>query len=266
MTSFYSPFFRGKPHGRESAKSQFASNVCSLVDSFCRGNVSEFCRSVGFSRSTVDRWMGSRQCPSLTSLMLVASCFRIPLINLVFADVRGGSHSGLRLITPDIASMARRKLQKRNVALLKETLESSVAARELAPPSLRSLCARTGVDQSYAMRKFPRLASEIVSRYKLNQNLQKQKRLNFVKMQVESVVRRLDAQGAYPSQDRVRKLLPSKCDLREPFARAQRLRLIRELGWKNGTRTFQGASLVTVADAIKPLANDAPANGVESPS
>jgi hypothetical protein len=219
---------------RSGTRTQFSCNVSSLVDLHWQGNVSAFSRFLGIHYSTAQFWIASRQRPSLGSLLLIAYRFQVSIENLLFGDIRRCSLPDPKRSATNILAPSKRKLRRHDLAVIERMLQDAVNDSGCPPPSLREICLRIGRSQSYAMHKFRPLASEIALRYDSQRKIGAQKRLDFIRSQVNSAVRQIDASGLYPSLNRVGKLLPERVSLRDRVAKVEWRRATRELGWVNG--------------------------------
>jgi hypothetical protein len=100
------------------------------------------------------------------------------------------------------------------------------------PTSLRQLAKRLGYGDRTLAYNFPQECSLIIKRAQEYRKLQQERQLDQICTQIRQTISALHAQGIYPTQSKVRAMLPAGW-MRRPEARMTWLEALRELGLKD---------------------------------
>lgn len=115
-----------------------------------------------------------------------------------------------------------------------------MATHRESPVSAGQIGRELGLRYDELSRFCPDLLTEITSAYREATRKRSKQRMERIQQVVRDAVARLDAEGVYPSINRVRAILPRKAILRLAGARQAWLDALRKHGWEMGGRRLTG--------------------------
>ncbi|MFT5470699.1 MAG: hypothetical protein ACI8UO_005830 [Verrucomicrobiales bacterium] len=222
----------GRGRLRSLPRNRFGENMEFILKQSFSGNLTPMAKLLHITRSSLKQWILGKQVPTMNYLLWVS--YRsgqnpLDLLTLSNASMPPfcvhtfGNNGDLDFVRHQCRPSQRSKVE----SALKELIESP----ESPPPSLKQLAKRLGTHISSISRQHPQAAQIIKERYQAHQEESRLRRERQEREAVESAVRKLHADGAYPSIRKVRDLLPNWRMLRNPTLADHRRQLIHKLGY-----------------------------------
>jgi hypothetical protein len=208
--------------------SSFPSNVSALIEQMFDGNSAALTRVLRVTRKTVVDWAEGQLRPSVASLLAYEYCFGVRAIDWITTAVSPVRLQAPRPIDTVLAERIHRVPRKHDPEVVRRELTRAVEGDDFPPPSLRAVCLRLGCQQNIAMRRFPELARQIISRFKTFQAERKRQHELFMKMALESAVNQLLHEGRALSFHQLAKVLPKCVSIRDKRVLLEFKRLRKE--------------------------------------
>jgi hypothetical protein len=222
--------------------SGFPKNVELLRRCRFGGSVAALSRFLAVNRYTVLGWERCTQAPRLLLLADLSRKVRIPSENLLAMDLQPADFSletGVHRHLTRKKSTAPPPLDLVRARLL---LEEAAGDDRNAPQSLTKVAAQLRCRTKTLKQRFPDLVKRIKDRYQDACRLRKNARAERIGSIVRRVTLDIHRAGEYPSQCRVRQLLPKSIDMRDPTALQEWKQTLAELelGHDAGARPAPG--------------------------
>jgi len=222
--------------------SAFPKNVELLRRCRFGGSVAALSRFLAVNRYTVLGWERCTQAPRLLLLADLSRKVRIPSENLLAMDLQPADFSletGVHRHLTRKKSTAPPPLDLVRARLL---LEEAAGDDRNAPQSLTKVAAQLRCRTKTLKQRFPDLVKRIKDRYQDACRLRKNARAERIGSIVRRVTLDIHRAGEYPSQCRVRQLLPKSIDMRDPTALQEWKQTLAELelGHDAGARPAPG--------------------------
>ena len=113
---------------------------------------------------------------------------------------------------------------------------TNAAENPKSPPvSVAEVCRKVGCHPSFAVRKCPEAAAKIKKHWSTYWKIHKQQRQYFAALVTKCVASNLAAAGEYPSNNKMKRELPTWISLREAVSRKAWEEVLEEWGWKKDT-------------------------------
>lgn len=205
----------------------FPSNLAALIDQRFGGNSAAMAKVLGVTRKTVNDWADGLIRPSLASLLALEHSFGARAFDWITVPIAIPDLPATRPINAAKVDRIHPVGRRHHLAAVRSALVSIVESNAFPPRSLRAVCRELGFQQNMATRMFPRLARQIIERFRFFQTERKRMGEWFMKMLVRSALNQLLYEGRSLSFYELAKVLPphiSTCDKRVliEFKRLQR--------------------------------------------
>jgi hypothetical protein len=214
-----------------ASASAFPKNMERLLNCHFNGNVAALARFLAVNRYSVLAWKGGVHRPTLLSLADLSLRVKASMADLLGTQLEAADFS---LQTDGGSQPSRRRFlspPKTDLKKMRHVLEAAANNDVFPNPSLSKLAIQLGCNQSTLQRRFPELAQKIKERYQQYDAIRKEVRERLFRSIVNSTVMDIHKAGIYPSQCRVRKLLPKFIDMREPAAHEEWKQTLAKLNY-----------------------------------
>jgi len=205
-------------------------NIALSTEKVTNGNQLALARRLHVTQTSIWKWLGGESVPQLGTLLRI--CFRMGISPLAFLT---------EVIEPpappreDEMSSPMKKRQPRpykrfDVERMRSVLEAALQRRDEPPLSMADLARSLGYDQTILRKYFPDLCKAISKRYLDYLREKRLERIQRVCDELRQVMLSLHAQGCYPGQRQLEKLLSKPTCLMEPEVNRAWRQIIEELG------------------------------------
>jgi len=227
-----SDFLCNGPNNLVSASaSAFPKNMELLLNCHFDGNVAALARFLAVNRYSILAWKGGVHRPTLLSLADLSLRVKAPMADLLGSQVGAADFT---LQTDGGSQPSRRRFvspPKTDLEQMRRVLEEAANGDMFPNPSLSKLAIQLGCNQSTLQRRFPELAQKTKERYQKYDAIRKEVRAKLFRSMVRTTVIDIHKTGLYPSQSRVRELLPKFVDMREPVAQQEWKQTLAKLNY-----------------------------------
>jgi hypothetical protein len=215
------------------SRNHLTASLVSCIEQVTYGNQNAFAERLGLERSRVRVWWHGRAIPLFPQLLQL--CYQLDLAPLDL--VTGKPFQVVRLkvervMTPK--AVVHRPRPRVDVQQLRQALEGIIAAEEDPPPTLLEVSRRVGHDRGLLYQYAADLCAPIVERSIASQKRRQQQKLEAVANEIRQVMMHLHAQGIYPAQTKVARLLSKRGTFRSPAACDVWRQTLRELDLPEG--------------------------------
>jgi hypothetical protein len=222
----------GSNRFEDARKGRIAESMQVLVD-WNNGNLARTASTLGISPRTTKSICDGEQLPQLALLLRIIQTLEISPTALLYTEERIRPPSALPDSQASVEKPAKRarprsfdtdSVRLSLLRILNDELSDPIPTSEVARQVTR--------DHSQLIRHFPDLCHAISERYKAFRERQRSERREHVEQEIRSAVCELAAEGVYPSDWQVQKLLDRPGALREPLARASHRAALEDLGFR----------------------------------
>ncbi len=231
-------------HGLLAARGStaFPKNVELLRECHFGGNVAALSRFLALNRYTILGWERATQSPRLLLLADLSRKVKVPMEALLAKELQPADFSVE-------AGANRHLIRKRSAApppldlvRARRLLEEAASDDRNAPLSLTKVAAQLRCRTKTLLQRFPDLVNRIKDRYRDACCVRKRVRAEHIRSIVRRATLDIHRAGDYPSQCRVRQLLPKSIDMRDPTALQEWKQTLGELelGHDPGARLAPG--------------------------
>jgi hypothetical protein len=215
------------------SRDHLMQSLVSCIEQVTYGNQSAFARRIGVDKTNVREWWHRHSIPLFSQVLRL--CYQLDLSPL---DLLTGKPFQVKRLK--VKRVVRPKAVKRrpplpvDVPQLREVLEAVIAAEEDPPPTLLEVSKRVGHDRHVLYQYAADLCARIVARSTAYQKSRQQQKMEAVANEIRRVMFSLHAQGIYPAQTKVAKLLSKRGTFRNPAACEIWRQMLKELGLPEG--------------------------------
>lgn len=211
---------------RENVVSILSAHVLETM----RGKQAQAARQLGLTPSTLHQWLIGKKKPQLRNLLQVCSSLDISLLALLNGTAcPSGESQYPRRKLPESES-PRRPFRRFQRETLKQALLETISNPADPPLSLTKVAQQLGYRSSFLSRHFPESCQTISSHYQAYQADRRAQLFQRRWQEVHQAILSLHAQGIYPGEKRVRKLLKTPSSLRLPEIRWAMKATLSEMG------------------------------------
>jgi DNA-binding transcriptional regulator YhcF (GntR family) len=211
-------FLRDGQKKMPGGTSILARNIEVLLQSDFAGNIAALARFLSVNRYSVIAWKAGVHRPTLLALADLSIKVNVSMAELLVTQL-GAADFTLQSVGDRQPS---RRLfaspPKTDLVRMRRVLEEATKGEMFPAPSLNQLATRLTCNQSTIQRRFPELAEIIKSQHQRFAAIRIEIRSKLFRSIVHSTVMSIHQAGDYPSQWRVREMLPKFIDMREPVA------------------------------------------------
>lgn len=205
-------------------------NIARAAEKVTNGNQLASARRLHVTQTSIWKWLGGESVPQLGTLLRI--CFRMGISPLAFLT---GVIEPLAPPREETLSLPMKNRQSRpykrfDVERMRSILEATLQRRNEPPPSMEALARSLGYDQTIFRRYFPDLCKAVSKRYLDYLREKRLERIQRVCDELRQVMLSLHAQGYYPGQRQLEKLLSKPTCLMEPEVNRAWRQIIEELG------------------------------------
>ena len=193
----------------------FPANVAALVEQRFRGNSAAMARVLRVTWGTVHGWARGLFRPSLASLLGLENCFGATASEWITTTISVANLPATRSACSTDAGRIHPLRPHHDPQIVGPALARELASTAYPPRSLRAVCLELGFPHGIAMRRFPKLARQIVARFKFYRTEGKRTREMFMNMELASAVNRLLHDGRSLSFYELAKVLPPHVSVRD---------------------------------------------------
>lgn len=205
-------------------------NIACAVEQVTNGNQLASARLLHVTQTSIWKWLGGESVPQLGTLLRI--CFRMGISPLAFLK---GVIEPLAPPAEEARSLPRKNRQPRpykrfDVEGTRSVLEATLQSKDEPPMSMAKLARSLRSDQTILRKYFPDLCKAISKRYLDYLREKRLERIQRVCDELRQVMLSLHAQGYYPGQRQLEKLLSKPTCLMEPEVNRAWRQIIEELG------------------------------------
>lgn len=211
---------------RENAVSILSAYVSERM----QGKQAQAARQLGLTASTLHQWLIGKKKPQIRNLLQVCSSLDISLLALLNGTACPSGESRSPKWELPASESPRRPFRKFQREALKLALLEAVKNPADPPLSLTKLSQQLGYRSPFLSRHFPELCQAISSHYQAYQANRRAQLFQQRWQEVHQAILSLHAQGLYPGEKRVRKLLKTPSSLRLPGIRRAMKATLGEMG------------------------------------
>jgi transcriptional regulator with XRE-family HTH domain len=190
---------------------RFTHVINACVEAVTEGNATEFARRLDLEQAEVWRWQRRGTLPQLETLLWICARLTISPLQFLTGDlvtILPYQRSRQKYASRPKKSMGRLKQVDREH--VKEALEAIIQMNEVPPPSMHEVARRIGHARETLYALFPECCRTIGQRYRKYRNEQREKRIQRICDEVRETAYRLYAQGRYPDEGAVKKMLTTR--------------------------------------------------------
>lgn len=216
--------------GAALQKECFSQAVEIYLHEMAGGNVSAIARKFQVDRKTIRDWIKGIQVPQFASLLQFCYLCELSPLSL-FTDVMKVSRIAEAAV-PVAFSKNKKYYRSFDKERVRGILEAELAAGSCPPQPMSKVARKLGYDHSFLFKYYPNLCRAISARfeeYRASQSLGKKQGII---SEVRRAALKVQSEGLYPSQARVRNLLNRPGTIRNPEALHAWHDVLKELGWE----------------------------------
>jgi transcriptional regulator with XRE-family HTH domain len=196
-----------------------------------QGRRAQAARQLGLTASTLQQWLTGKKKPQMRNLLQVCSSLDISLLALLDGTAHLSGESRFSKWELPASEPPRRPFRRFHPETLKLALLEAVNHPANPPLSLTKLAQQLGYRSSFLSLHFPELCQAISSDYQAYQANRREQLFQQRWEEVHQAILSLHAQGLYPGETRIRKLLKVPSSLRLPAIRRAWKATLREMGF-----------------------------------
>ena len=193
--------------------------LSTYVNSHLGGRRAVAARRLSLTQSTLGQWLDGKHIPQVRNLLQVCCSLGISLLSLLKGMADEFPLAGEQTWKLPASEASRRSFRKFDAETLQQALQKALEEPELPPLSLNQVAQQLRYSTWQLSKLFPDLCHALSSRYHAYRGQQRMLRYQSRCEEVRQAVLHLHAQGMYPSEFRVRKLLKKPSILRFPEIR-----------------------------------------------
>lgn len=215
------------------SRDHLTASLVSCIEQVTYGNRSAFARRIGVDKANVREWWHRHSIPLFAQVLRL--CYQLdlsPLDLLTGRPFQVKRFKVKRVVRPNGAK--RRPPLPVDVPQLRKILEAIIAAEEDPPPTLLEVSKRVDHDRHVLYQYAADLCATIVARSTAYQKSRQQQKTEAVANEIRQVMVHLHAQGIYPAQTKVARLLSKRGTFRNPAACDVWRQILKELGLPEG--------------------------------
>lgn len=205
-------------------------NIARVVEQVTNGNQLATARLLHVTQAAIWKWLGGETIPHLG--MLLRMCFQMGISPLAFLSGVIEPLPSLREAEQSLPLKKRssRPYKRFDVEYARSVLEAALQSKDEPPPSMEELAHSAGFDQTNCRRYFPDACKAVSKRYLDYLRKKRRERIQQVCDELRQAMLTLHAQGHYPGQRQLEKLLIKPTCLMEPEVNRAWRQMIEELG------------------------------------
>ena len=193
----------------------FPVNVAALAAQRFGGNSTAMARVLRVTWRTVHGWARGWFRPSLASLLELENCFGATASEWITTTISVANLPAIRSVFSTDGSRIHPVRPHHDPQNVGPALARELASEAFPPRSLRAVGLEPGFPHGIAKRRFPKLARQIVARFKFYRTEGKRTREMFMNMELASAVNRLLHDGRSLSFYELAKVLPPHVSVRD---------------------------------------------------
>jgi hypothetical protein len=203
-------------------RERVAQCFCAYVAQVTEGNIAAFARLLQIPKNKVWMWHSGKVLPQLNVLLKVCYCLRTSVLNFLTKDTVEENVN--LMVTLSQTQVTNQLTQAPNVESdlnqAQRLLEGVLQGDEEPLPPMTEVAKRLGYDKRVLRRRFPDLCRAISAQYLEYKKEARTQRIKQCCEEVKQVVKKLYAQGVYPSEAHVSKTLARPGCFRDKEVRA----------------------------------------------
>lgn len=210
-------------------------NIAASMKSVVNGNQLALARHLQMTQATIWQWLEGVRIPQLR--MLLRMCYCLHISPLAFLTGKAEAicvtpGAPLHSTIPSSKRSQRRPYTRFDVERMRSALEAVLSSTEEPPPPMSEVARSLSSDQSILRRYFPELCRAISKRYLDYKTKKRGERIQSLHEEVRQAALTLLAQGCYPGNRQVAKLLRKPTSFMEFEVRMAWHQVVQELGVK----------------------------------
>lgn len=213
-------------------KQRVVQGFCGYIERAAEGNIAAFARILQIPKNKVWMWQSGKVLPQLNVILKVCYCLRTSVLDFLTLEAAVENFSQITPLVPKEAADKPRKAPEKIFDLhqVQRGLESLLQGDEKPPPPMTEVARRLGHDKRIIHRHFPNLCRAISAQYVEYKSQARLTRITQCCEKVQQAVKKLHAEGVYPTEARVSKFLDQPGCCRDKEVRAALREARRELG------------------------------------
>lgn len=205
-------------------------NIARAIEKITNGNQLATARRLHVTQTAIWKWLGGETIPHLGVLLRI--CFQMGISPVAFlsGDIKPPASSGGEERSLPMKERRPRPYKRFDAARVRSALEATLQGKDEPPLSMEDLARSMGCDQTICRRYFPDLCKAVSKRYLDSLREKRRDRIQRVCDELRQAMLILHAQGQYPGQRQLEKLLIKPTCLMEPEVNKAWRQMIEELG------------------------------------
>ncbi|MEA5603259.1 TniQ family protein [Nostoc sp. UHCC 0252] len=206
-----------KPLQREIVAQAF----CRYVEQFAEGNTAAFARMLEIPKNKVWMWQMGKVLPELNVILKICFTLQVSVLDFLTQEIKKDNSSQFSAMPQkQVVDSSRKKLEvKFDSDRTQRLLENVLQANE-QPLPMTAVAKRLGYPKRVLYRHFPELCRAISAEYVKYMKESRVKRIEQCCEEVKQAVRQFHAEGIYPSEAAISKLLAKPGCFRDKQVRA----------------------------------------------
>jgi transcriptional regulator with XRE-family HTH domain len=208
------------------------NNIAVSVEKVMNGNQLALARRLQVTQASVWKWLEGGSVPQLGTLLRI--CFRLDVSPLTFltGEIETISHQTEHEISQPMKKLQTRPYKRFDTGHMQSILEAALRSTDEPPLSMADITRALGYDQANFRKYFPELCRAISKRFLDYLRKKRRERIQKLCEEVRQVTLSLHAQGCYPGNRQVAKLLSKPTSFMEPEVQRTWRQTVKELGVK----------------------------------
>lgn len=190
-------------------RSIIAHSFCQYIQQATEGNIAAFARKLGVPKNKVWMWQKSDVLPQLDILLKICYQLELSLCDFLNTKAIANSVNNITSSTQNRSVIDFKKPQSKPFDLLQiqQQLEEILKGSIMPPPPMTEVAKLIGYDKRVIHRHFPVLCRSISAKYLAYKKDSRFQRIQSNCKEVREIVKKLYAEGFYPTEALVGKFL-----------------------------------------------------------
>jgi hypothetical protein len=217
-----------KPLQREIVAQAF----CRYVKHFTEGNTAAFARMLKIPKNKVWMWQTGKFLPELNTILKICFTLQVSLLDFLTQDIEGANFTQFFPTLPQnqVGDNGAKKLETKFDSDSIQQLLEDILQKNEQPLPMTEVAKRLGHPKRILYRHFPELCRAISAQYVKYVKESRIKRIEQCCEEVKQAVRQFHAEGIYPSEAAISRLLAKPGCFRDKEVRAALKAARKEIG------------------------------------
>lgn len=208
------------------------TNIAVSVEKIMNGNQLALARRLQVTQASVWKWLEGESVPQLGTLLRICFCLGVSPLTFLTGEIATWSHLPECEVSQPMKKLERRPYKRFDAGRMQGILEAALQSRDEPPLSMSDIVRDLGYDQANFRKYFPELCRAISKRYMDYLKEKRRERIQTLCDEVRQATLSLHAQGCYPGNRQVAKLLRKPTSFMEPEVQLTWRQTVKELAVK----------------------------------